>query len=203
MRFSKQNVALLLSLLFIYTILFYTFEESQIFWYLYTFTLLVGIAIATIAGDFKDELPTWKYLIFGVGYGTILYAIVKLGYIVLVKIDGSTTKTISKFLNEYGPANIWHYLLLIFIIVVGEELFWRGYIQQQFKKWVSPWIAVLITSVLFAFSVWISGFVLGAVAALVTGLVWGFLYEWKKSMPLIIVSHEVFILLLFMIAPLS
>ncbi len=203
MKFSKQTLVLLLSIVFVYILLFFTFKESEIFWYLYTFTLLVGMAIAIIAGKFNDELPTWKYLILGIGYGTILYAIVRLGYFIISKVDTSLLKTITKFLNSYGPNNIWHYLLLIFIIVVGEELFWRGYVQQQLKKWFSPIIAVIITSILFAFSVAISEFMLGAIVALIAGLMWGFLYEWKQSMPLIIVAHEVFILLLFLVIPLN
>ena len=203
MKFSKQTLLLLLSLLFVFIMLYFTFEETAIFWYLYTFTLLVGMAIAIVAGQFKDELSTWKYLILGIGYGTILYAIVRLGYYIISKVDTSLLKSISKFLNTYGPSNIWHYLLLIFIIVVGEELFWRGYVQQKLKQWFKPMIAVVLTSILFAFSVAISGFILGAVVALIAGLIWGFLYEWKKSMPLIIVAHEVFILLLFMVIPLT
>lgn len=203
MKFSKQTLVLLLSIVFVYILLFFTFKETEIFWYLYTFTLLVGMAIAIIAGKFNDELPTWKYLILGIGYGTILYAIVRLGYFIISKVDTSLLKTITKFLNSYGPNNIWHYLLLIFIIVVGEELFWRGYVQQQLKKWFSPIIAVIITSILFAFSVAISEFMLGAIVALIAGLMWGFLYEWKQSMPLIIVAHEVFILLLFLVIPLN
>ncbi|SOB91868.1 hypothetical protein SAMN05880501_101399 [Ureibacillus xyleni] len=203
MKFSKQTLVLLLSIFFVIIMLFYTFEETTIFWYLYTFTLLVGMAIAMLAGKFDDELPTWKYLILGIGYGTILYAIVRLGNIIVSKVEPGMLKTVSKFLETYGPNNIWHYLLLIFIIVVGEELFWRGYVQQQLKQWFTPIVAVVFTSVLFALSVAISGFVLGAIAALIAGLMWGFLYEWKKSMPLIIVAHEVFILLLFMIIPLN
>lgn len=199
----KKSVGLLLSLFFIYVMMYITFEETTIFWYLYTFTLLVGIAIAIMYGKFKDEASTWQYLLFGIGYGTILYGIVRLSYLLLTKVNGSTERTITRFLETYGPATIWHYLMLIFIIVLGEELFWRGFVQQRLKIWVSPKTAIICTSILFAISVAISGFWLGALAAFVAGLVWGFLYEWKKSLPLIIVSHEVFILLLFMILPLQ
>lgn len=203
MEKSKQFVGLLLSLLFFYVMLYITFEETTIFWYLYTFTLLVGIAIAIMYGNFKDEMPTWQYMLLGIGYGTILYGIVRIGYLLFTTINGSIVKTITKFLNTYGPENIWHYLLLIFIIVIGEELFWRGFVQQHLKNWLSPTLSVLCTSILFGLSVAISGFWLGALAALIASIIWGFLYEWKKSLPLTIVSHEVFILLLFLVLPLQ
>ncbi|RHW39826.1 CPBP family intramembrane metalloprotease [Lysinibacillus yapensis] len=199
---SRKLVGLLLSLLFFYGMLYFTFKEADIFWYLYTFTLLIGISIAIIYGKFKDELPTWRYLLYGIGYGTIIYGIIRIGYIVLSQVYSGMNASMSNFLNTYGPSTIWHYLLLICIIAVGEELFWRGFVQQHLKEWVSPIFAVVITSILFASSVALSGFLPGAMAALAAGLILGFLYEWKKSMPLIIVSHEIFILLLFMILPL-
>ncbi|HWK24067.1 MAG TPA: type II CAAX endopeptidase family protein [Ureibacillus sp.] len=198
----KKIAGLLLTLFFIYALLYFSFKEKDIFWYLYTFTLLVGIAIAIIYGKFKDQLSTWQFIVFGIGYGTILYGIVRLGYLLITKIDTDSDKTIARFLETYGPNNLWHYLLLVLIIVLGEELFWRGFIQQYIQNYVSPINAVIITSLLFALSVAISGFWLGVIAAFVAGLVLGFLYEWKKSIPLIIITHEVFILLLFMILPL-
>ena len=188
-------------MLFRSAMLTYTFQEKAIFWYLYAFTLLVGIAIALVFGKFEDQLPTWKYLIYGTGYGTITYGIVKLGYTILPSIDNSFTKDVSKFLSTYGPTNIWHYLMLIFIVVIGEELFWRGYVQQQLKRFTSPKYAVFVTAILFSLSLAISGFMPGALAAIVAGLLWGALYEWKKSLPLVIVSHLVFVLLLFLILP--
>lgn len=197
----KETIVLLLSLVFIYAMLTYTFQEEAIFWYLYAFTLLAGIAIALIFGKFEDRLPTWQYLIYGTGYGTITYGLVKLGHIILPYVDSSATKDISKFLATYGPMNIWHYLMLIFIVVVGEEIFWRGYVQQQLKRFTSPKYAVFVTAILFSLSLAISGFMPGALAAIVAGLLWGALYEWKKSLPLVIVSHLVFVLLLFLILP--
>lgn len=201
MKKNKQTIVLLLSLLFIYAMLAFTFKEKEIFWYLYTFTLLVCIAISLIFGKFEDRLPTWQYLIYGTGYGTIAYGIIKLGYILLPYIDASAPKEISKFLATYGPVHIGHYLMLIFIIVVGEEMFWRGFIQQGLKRFTKPIYAIFITAILFGLSVAISGFIPGVIAAFITSLLWGALYEWKKSLPLVIVSHIVFVLLLFLVLP--
>ena len=200
-KFSKSFIVFLLSLLFVYVMQVYTFNQENIFWYLYTFTLLIGMAIAILCAKFKDELSTWKYLIFGIGYGTILYGFIWLGAKLLGFVSNTHTKEISTFLNTFGPQNIWHYLMLVFIIVVGEEMFWRGYIQQYLKNFVKPFIAVIITTVLFSISLAISGFMPGVYAAIVTGLILGSLYEWKKSLPLIIVAHIIFVILLFLVLP--
>ncbi|HEY4622318.1 type II CAAX endopeptidase family protein [Solibacillus sp. FSL R7-0668] len=202
MKMDRQTITLLLSLIFLYSMMFFTFYEKAIFWYLYAFTLLVGIAIALVSSKFEDRIPTWQYLIYGIGYGTITYGFVKLGYILLPYIDANVTSEIPKFLNNYGPQHIFHYIMLIFIIAVGEEMFWRGYVQQQLKRYTSPAWAVFITAILFSLSLAISGFIPGALAAIVAGLLWGALYEWKKSLPLIIVAHIVFVLLLFLVLPL-
>lgn len=203
MNNHKQTILLLLALFFIYGMMFYTFHEKAIFWYLYTFTLLVGIAISLVASKFEDRLPTWQYLLFGIGYGTIIYGFVKLGALLLPFINSGFSNEIAKFLKVYGPENIFHYLMLIFIIATGEEMFWRGYVQQQLKRFTSPMWAVFVSTLLFSLSLAISGFIPGAMAAMVAGLILGALYEWKKSLPLIIVSHVVFVLLLFLVLPLT
>lgn len=198
----KEIILLIASLIFVYFMMYYTFENKTIFWYLYAFTLLVGIAISLITSTFKDELPTWNYLLFGIGYGTILYGIVKLGDIIMPHLDNKFEKELAQFLNTFAPQNIWHYLLLVFVIVIGEEMFWRGYVQQKLKMYTQPIYAVFVTSLLFSLSLAISGFAAGAIAALVTGMILGILYEWKKSLPLIIIAHETFVILLFLVLPL-
>ncbi len=185
---SKQTILFLLSLLFVYGMLAFTFANQAVFWYLYAFILLVCIAISILAGKIEDQLPTWQFLLFGIGYGTITYGIIRFGYWLAPYINDSLVQSVQKFLTNYGPQNIWHYILLVFIIAIGEELFWRGYVQQQLKRFMRPAVAVIVTAILCAISIALSGFMLGMVAALIASLIWGFLYEWRKSMPLVIVA---------------
>lgn len=200
-KFSQPFIVFLLSLLFVYAMQLFTFHNDSIFWYLYSFTMLVVMAVSILNAKFKDELPTWQYLIFGIGYGTILYGFIWLGAKLLRFISDRPINEIANFLNTFGPQNIWHYLLLVFIIIVGEEMFWRGYIQQYLKKHLKPSLAIIVTTLLFAISLAISGFMTGVFAAIVAGLILGALYEWKKSLPLVIVAHIVFVILLFLVLP--
>lgn len=200
---SKQKGTLLFSLLFMLIMLFITFDNKAVFWYLYTFTILVCLAIAILNAKFFDELPTWHYLLFGIGYGTISYGIIRLGYEIVPMLSFKIAKPITKFLNDFAPAHIGHYVLLIFIIIIGEELFWRGYVQQLLKSMMKTSLAVVTTALLSAIVLLPSGFTPGMMAAFTVSLLWGFLYEWKRSMPLIIITHTVFILLLFLVLPLQ
>lgn len=203
MQMIRSNALFFASLFFIYSMLYFTFKSNEVFWYFYAFIALIVMAIAVVSSKFEDQLPTWRYLLYGIGYGTMMYGIIRFGYFVSNFMPFNLDRTVSKFLMLYGPSNIGHYLLLIFIIAVGEEFFWRGYIQQKLKQILTPFKAVIITSILTMLSILISGFVLGAIASFFVSVILGLLYEWRKSMPLILVAHIVFVLLLFLVMPLT
>lgn len=199
---TKDNKTVFTLLLFIAAMQTITAFNASLFWYMYTFTLLVCMAIALLKIQFFDELPTWQYALHGIGYGTLLYGLIRAGHELLKLVIPTLDQTITMFLQAYGPTNIWHYTILVFIIVIGEEMFWRGYVQQQFKKVVPPLQAIVISSLLFSVSLLIIGFIPGAISALLAGIIFGLLYEWKRSLPLIIVAHAVFVILLFLVLPL-
>ncbi|MEH7748308.1 CPBP family glutamic-type intramembrane protease, partial [Neobacillus drentensis] len=61
---------------------------------------------------------------------------------------------------------------------------------------------ILAASILYASVNIYAGSFLLVLAAFISGLAWGYLYLWKKSMPLVIVSHIIFDLMMFIILPL-
>ncbi|WP_075617371.1 CPBP family intramembrane glutamic endopeptidase [Paenisporosarcina indica] len=186
----------------VYALLYFTFSNEKIFWYMYTFTMLLFMALSFIIVKMEDDIQTWEYLIFGIGYGTLTYGLIAAGYH-FFSIFTDVAVSVDRFLSDFGPTSVWHYILLILIIAPGEELFWRGFVQQKLKTYMSPFFAVLISSILFGFSMAFSGFWLGVLAAFISGMFWGVLYEWKKSMPLIIIAHITMIILLFLVLPLN
>lgn len=186
----------------VYILLFFTFSNETIFWYMYTFTMLVFMAISFVLGKIEDDVQTWEYLVFGIGYGTLTYGLIATAYQFLSIFTDRAAISVEHFLSDFGPTTVWHYLLLMLIIAPGEELFWRGFIQQKLKSYMSPFFAVLVASLLFGLSMSFSGFWLGVVAAFTSGMLWGLLYEWKKSMPLIIIAHITMTILLFLVLPL-
>lgn len=186
-----------------YLLLYFTFSNSNIFWYMYTFTTLLFIAASFVHGKMEDEVQTWEFLIFGVGYGTLTYGLIAAGFHLFSIFSNQTILSVENFLESYGPTTVWHYLLLMLIIAPGEELFWRGFIQQKLKAYMSPFFAVVTAALLFGFSLSFSGFWLGVIAACFSGFIWGLLYEWKRSMPLIIIAHITMTILLFLVLPLT
>lgn len=186
-----------------YVLMFLTFFNSTIFWYMYTFTTLLFMAIAFVQIKMEDDVQTWEFLIFGVGYGTLTYGIIATGFRLFTLFTDQTSISVENFLRDFGPITVWHYLLLMLIIAPGEELFWRGFVQQKLKAYMSPFFAVITASLLFGLSLAFSGFWLGVLAACFSGIIWGLLYEWKRSMPLIIIAHITMTILLFLVLPLS
>lgn len=198
--FKNHKLVLFIPLAFaLYSL---AFQDTAIFWYMYTFALLVLMSFSVISSKIFDEMATWKSLIYGLGYGTAIYAIIAGGFQLFKLLPFNMEESVASFISTFAPSTIWHYLLLMFIIVPGEEIFWRGFVQQKLKSYVSTVYSVLISALLFGLALGFGGFVPGALAGIAAGIVLGFLYEWKRSMPLLIIAHLVMIVLLFLVLPL-
>ena len=88
---------------------------------------------------------------------------------------------------------IWDLLYTILVIAIvpsiGEELLFRGYLQQKFSNWLaSPHIAILITSFFFS-AVHLD--LQGLIPRFFLGSLLGYLYYWSGSLWLPILAHFV------------
>ncbi|MBM7705252.1 type II CAAX prenyl endopeptidase Rce1 family protein [Chryseomicrobium aureum] len=200
---SLQFYKVFIILAIAYSLFYFTFQNASTFWYFYSFTILFLMGVSLLYAKIEDEVQTLEYLLLGVGYGTLTYLFFVASYWLLDVSPFTSVSEIHRFLDRYGPTNIWHFILLFFIIAPAEEFFWRGFVQQYLKKYLPTFYAVLAAAFLFAGALVVGGFIYGAIAGLVVGILWGFLYEWKKSMPLLIVTHSTALVLLFLILPIQ
>lgn len=178
------------------------FNDTAIFWYMYSFALLVLMSAALVYTKIFDELPTWKSLLYGIAAGLVTYGVFAGGFQLLRILPGNGEGSVSSFLSIFAPTSIWHYLLLMFIIVPGEEIFWRGFVQQQLKKYVPAALSIAVSAVLFGIALGLGDFFPGVLAGVAAGIILGILYEWKRSMPSLIIAHLVMLVLLFIVVPL-
>lgn len=91
------------------------------------------------------------------------------------------------------------YLIFCFFLVgLGEEIFWRGFIQNKISKYFSANLSILITAILFALihfyifailPVKPGVFFLFLIA--VSGAVWGYLFKYSNSIWPSVISHGV------------
>jgi uncharacterized protein len=92
-------------------------------------------------------------------------------------------------------------LSMALVIGPGEELFWRAFLQRRWQKrfgLVGGWLAA---TALYALVHVGSGNPMLVLAAAVCGLFWGFLYMKTGSALLVVVSHTVWDIAVFLIAP--
>lgn len=200
MRFLMKH-KLIYNLPIAYGLYHLAFQDISVFWYMYTFALLILMSAAIVFSKISDEMHTWKSFAYGISAAILLYAVLFTGYHLLQLLGVGSASSTAEFLAIFTPASVWHLLLLMFIIVPGEELFWRGFVQQQLKQYVPVSIAIPIASVLFGLTLWLADFWPGIFAGTAVGFILGYLYEKKKSMPLLIIAHLLLIVLVFIVFP--
>ena len=93
-------------------------------------------------------------------------------------------------------------LLLAFWIGPGEEIFWRGFVQQRMAKRFGHFKAFLLASAIYT-AVHIPSLNLLLIgAAFVCGLFWGYMFYRYKSIWPGLISHAIWDVVIFIILPL-
>lgn len=203
MKKSLIDYKLIGGIFLAYLLIYVAFDSKGVFWYLYTASLLFLISISIISEKIEDDASPQLYFFFGILSGAALYGLFFAGDLLLSFLPGSFDKQIKKIYKLFSIEWIWHYLVLLFIIIPGEEIFWRGFIQKRLMRYMNIKVAILLSAILNAAAFIFSGYTILIIAAFVSALVWGSLYAWKRSMPLVIISHLTFDLLLLIIWPLA
>ncbi|WP_046175212.1 CPBP family intramembrane glutamic endopeptidase [Domibacillus indicus] len=186
-----------------YILLYVTFFDSDIFWYIYTAAALFFMSISIISEPIDDQQNTNRFMLYGIGSGIVLYVLFAAGYALLKVLPLSVEEHVSSIYALFSPVFIWHYIVLVLIIIPGEELFFRGFIQKRLGRYMNEWAAMVIAALFYASVFIYSGEWIWMLAALCGGVFWGSLYIWRKSIPLLIISHLIFDLLFIIFLPLG
>ncbi|MBT2698440.1 CPBP family intramembrane metalloprotease [Bacillus sp. ISL-40] len=196
-----QDPRILIGFIIAHVLLFFSFHDRAIFWYIFSGSVLVLIAYSTFQEEVDDEVSFIQFILLGSISGFLLYFVFRAGIWGMEILQLPIDTSIKNLYNWYAPSLFWHYLALVLVAAPGEELFWRGFIQKRLSKYLNPVVSILSASILYASVHIYSGSFLLVLAAFISGFVWGYLYFLKKSMPLVIVSHIIFDLLIFIILP--
>jgi membrane protease YdiL (CAAX protease family) len=100
-----------------------------------------------------------------------------------------------------GANRVLIFLLLFFITGPGEEIFWRGFLQDRLMKRWGIFTGYLLTTALYAGVHVFSWNLILILAAFVAGAFWGLLYLWKRDLLAQIVSHSFWSAVIFAVAP--
>jgi membrane protease YdiL (CAAX protease family) len=93
------------------------------------------------------------------------------------------------------------FLLLMFVTGPGEEIFWRGFLQDRLERSLGRVCGYVAATLVYGGVHVFSGNALLILAALVAGAWWGALYVWKKDLFSLIVSHAVWSAVVFAVLP--
>jgi membrane protease YdiL (CAAX protease family) len=195
------------------------------FWYTMTASALILIFMACWMGDLKTHIreglhggkplrtglhgeglhggKPLRFLLLGIALAAALWGMFWVGDKLSSLMFGFARGQVDSIYGMKTGIQPWIIaLLLLFIIGPAEELFWRGFVQQQLSShWGENWGFVVTTAIYTLIHLWSFNFML-IMAALVCGIVWGGLYRLQpKWLPALVVSHAVWDACVFVVFP--
>jgi membrane protease YdiL (CAAX protease family) len=164
-----------------------------------TFMLLVS-SLYFGKGTFNPKLKL-SAILSGIASGIALYLVFFAGNYGALLLPSGRSEISSVYSLRITDQPILQGILLVFPIAVGEEVYWRGLIQNQLSRKFGNLGGLLISALLYGgVHLW-SRSVLLVVAALLAGLWWGLLFERSRNLVTCIFSHSLWSLLIFVILP--
>jgi hypothetical protein len=176
-------------------------------WLALNIVILAALGLAVDRGygrRLKEDLSEGPLLkvVLGVASAAVLYAVFALGRAAALRIFPSAAAGIGQVYALKSGVPLARIILLIGLVIgPGEEVFWRGYFQENAAARAGRGAGFLTASLLYASVHVASGNPMLILAAAVCGTFWGGLYLRFRSPVLNAVSHTVWDLLVFVILP--
>lgn len=200
--------------IFLFSLLFTDVVKDRIdFWWGLSFVVL-GMAVGAfffhkplrteILEDISLSPGIKGKIVAGIVLAMVLYVFFWMGNSVirlLVPLSGAPIDSVYALRNDISTLRVS--ILLLFIIGPGEELFWRGFLQTRVTARFGRMTGYLSVAVIYTAVHMASKNPMLISAALICGLFWGYVYMSRKSMVINIVSHALWDILVFIVAPLS
>ena len=173
------------------------------------FWIKIGLSVlAVFAYSLFFQRPRIPFrfssFLLGLFSAAVLYFIFFFGHhLAPFILPGAKTQVGGIYYLGEGTSKVLIFLLLFFITGPGEEIFWRGFLQDHLmKKWGD--CKGFASATLIYAGVHVFSFNLMLIlAALVAGTFWGLLYLWKRDLLVQITSHSVWSAVIFAVAPIQ
>ncbi len=148
--------------------------------------------------------PRLSSFFLGLLSAGVLYFIFYLGHHLAPYIlPGSKTQVGGIYSLGEGTSKMLIFLLLFFITGPGEEIFWRGFLQDHLMKKLGDFQGFVLATLIYAGVHVFSLNLMLVLAALVAGVFWGLLYLWKRNLLVQITSHSFWSAVIFAVAPIQ
>ncbi len=173
------------------------------FWIMLSSSTLILLIVALMINRGKASVRIdTKMVLFGVVSATLLYLLFYAGFQV-TKSNPLFGEAVRRVYELRTSSSYLIALALVFPIGPGEEIYWRGLIQRRFSEKFGPRFGLLTATSAYAL-VHLPTLNLPLIlTAFIGGLVWGYIYKVTRQLLPVILSHVLFDLLIFVIAPLT
>ncbi len=173
------------------------------FWVMMSLSTIALLFVAVVVNRDRVSLPSTIFpIMLGLVSGLLLYGLFLLGF-QATKNMSVIGQGVSEVYAFRSTSSLVIGLLILFPIAPSEEVYWRGLIQRRFAERLGPLAGFLSSSAAYSLVHLPTLNPSLILTALIGGLVWGYLYLRTKSLVPGIVSHVLFDLLIFVVAPLA
>jgi membrane protease YdiL (CAAX protease family) len=203
----KRNNKVIVSSLIIAALLWFVIFVIKPF----NFWVEMGVSIsllATIALTVEKKLISFRdikirHILIGIISAILLYFVFYAGNIISGYLfPFKDAQILSVYSNKAQGNSVLIGVLLLFVIGPGEEIYWRGFIQNNLSKRFGENKGYIFATLLYAGVHIITFNFMLVIAALVCGIYWGWIYKKEKSLVPIIISHAIWDFTVFVLFPL-
>lgn len=155
---------------------------------------------ARLSADVRTGLA--RKVSWGLASAVLLYGVFAAGRLAALKLLPFAGSGIAQVYGLKAGVPVFRIVLLLGLVIgPGEELVWRGFLQENLGQKLGRGWAFALTALVYALVHAASGNVMLVLAAAVCGVFWGLGYFAFRSPVLNIVSHAVWDLLVFIVRP--
>jgi membrane protease YdiL (CAAX protease family) len=202
-----RPAAILATILLATVLWFVTFYVSwSIFWIKISFSAAALAVVSFVLRPIPKEKLVFngKTIIIGLLSAAFLYFIFWCGKSIATAIISFAGQQIGGIYHKGTGTPMWVIALLLFFITGPcEELYWRGYLQDNLMKRFGPWQGWLLATAVYAgVHIWSFNFMLIGAAA-VAGAFWGAMYWRLNNLAAVIISHSVWSMVIFAVFPMT
>lgn len=200
-KFSLASLSLVFAtILWILVFLVRPFD----FWIMLSVSTLILLLISVLinTNTWNAEI-NMRMLLYGVISAVLLYGFFYLGFQV-TKSNPMLSEGVKRVYElRSSLPTIFIGSLLVFPIAPGEEIYWRGLIQRRFAERLGSNAGFLTATAAYALVHLPTLNPPLILTAFIGGLVWGYLYKKTGSLVPAVISHVLWDLLIFVVAPLT
>jgi membrane protease YdiL (CAAX protease family) len=202
----KRIVFTILLAFVLWTVMFSPWTAPHIdFWWMMTGSacLLSGLATLFSPGWWKRLRLSTSQIIWGVVIAVALWGIFWIGdKLSQIMFDFARPQVDTIYSMKEGSSPWLLTALMLFLIGPAEEIFWRGYIQENLSRRWNANAGFIVTTAIYALVHAGSCNFMLTMAALVAGAVWGLLYRlFPQYFTAIIISHALWDVAVFIWFP--